>query len=242
MEWLLFSVILLIMFFFYQQHITEFRINQVEWSQKDHIKDLLSERAPVIIRSLPLLPFWTLQDATQRSSFKHLSIFHKVTLPEWLNTDIDKDRICPWKDSQAEQIASLGLSIWAEQINPHIKHLWMFTKYHCWAGQVGLRKMISWTCLIPTEQEIIVTIMTPSVTPFLPPKWMGQFPTEWTEKDTPFMKDLKYMDIIIRPGTCIIIPAHWYASWTGKGTPMVCMISYHTIMSRIAYQLSPWNE
>jgi len=232
----------MIMLFFYQQHITEFRFNQIEWTQKETIKDLLSERAPIVIRSIPLVRFWTLQDALQRSCFQKLAMFQGMTLPQWLQKDTE-NRICPWNDSQAEQIAEQGLSVWADQyFNSYIKHWWMTVKYHCWAGQVGLRKMISWTCLFPTEQEIIVTVMNPSVTPFLPSTWMGQFPTEWTEKDTPFIQDIKYMDIIVRPYTSLLLPAHWYASWTGKGVPMVCMISYHTPMSRMAYQLSPYNR
>ena len=58
-------------------------------------------------------------------------------------------------------------------------------------------------------------------------------------KDTPFVADLKFIDIILRPGNCIFMPAHWFVSWTttptSNKTPMVCTISYHTPISLLAF-------
>jgi hypothetical protein len=120
----------------------------------------------------------------------------------------------------------------------------MFPKYHCWAGNVGLRKTYStWTCLIPTDGEIIVTIMPETVESSLPAKWSGIFPANLTTKDTPFVADLKFIDIILRPGNCLFMPAHWFMSWTStpesNKTPMVCSISYHSPISFLAFNASP---
>ena len=60
-------------------------------------------------------------------------------------------------------------------------------------------------------------------------------------KNTPFVSDLKFIDIILRPGNCIFMPAHWFVSWTTNTTtktPMVCTISYHTPISYMAFHTS----
>ena len=51
---------------------------------------------------------------------------------------------------------------------------------------------------------------------------------------------LKFIDIILRPGNCVFMPAHWFVSWTttstATNTPMVCSISYHTPISFLAFK------
>ena len=60
------------------------------------------------------------------------------------------------------------------------------------------------------------------------------------------MADLKYMDIIVRPGNCLVMPPHWFVSWSGAegsksadGVPSVCTVSYHTPISLLAFHASP---
>ena len=82
---LIISVIFLILIFFYKQAICEFRINQIEWAQKEQITELISEKVPVVIRTIPSAAFWTHRDVKERSCFTNLSIFQELTLAEWLS-------------------------------------------------------------------------------------------------------------------------------------------------------------
>jgi hypothetical protein len=56
-----------------------------------------------------------------------------------------------------------------------------------------------------------------------------------TVYDTPFVGDLKFMDIVVRPGHMLIMPSHWFVCWTGltEQCPMVCSVEYHTPISRL---------
>ncbi len=249
---LIFGVIFLILTFFYKQAICEFRINQIEWSQKENSSDLLSEKIPLILRSIPQTTLWTHDDVVNRSCFNNIPIFEEVSLTDWIITSTP-DSICPWKYRQAEMIASVsGLHIWANQfLHPIIIHpllkFWMIPKYHCWAGNIGLTKTFAtWTCIFPVDGEILVTIMPETVESFLPSKWVGCFPSQLSTKDTPFVSDIKYMDIILRPGTCLFMPPHWFISWSATTesikTPMVCTLSYHTPISLLAFMASPYNK
>ena len=96
MEIIILGVIVLILFFFYKQAICEFRINQMEWSQQPHLLDLLSEKVPLVIRSIPLSACWTHQDVTARSCYTDLPLFQETTLPQWLS-HATPETVCPWK-------------------------------------------------------------------------------------------------------------------------------------------------
>jgi hypothetical protein len=242
---LIISMLFLILTFFYKQAICEFRINQIEWSQKDNITSLLSEKVPLVLRSLPSATFWTHEDVLARTCFRDIPIFQEMTLTDWIASSTP-DSICPWKYQQAQTIAAVsGIEVWANKwlnpliINPFQK-FWLFPKYHCWAGNVGLRKTFAlWTCFFAVDGEVIFTIMPESVQSSLPGEWLGMFPANITVRDTPFVGDLKFIDVILRPGNCIFMPAHWFVSWTTKSetttAPMVCSISYHTPISLLAF-------
>lgn len=246
---LIIGILFLILTFFYKQAVCEFRLNQIEWSQKDTITTLLGEKVPLVIRSIPSTTFWTHDDVLARDCFKNIPIFQETSLTDWISTSTP-DSICPWKYTQAEQIANVsGINIWANKwinsiiINPLLK-AWMFPKYYCWAGNMGLRKTYAtWTCLFAVDSEIVLTIMPENVESSLPAVWSGCFPANLTIKDTPFVGDLKFIDIILRPGNCIFMPAHWFVSWTStqdtNKTPMVCEISYHTPVSFLAFNATP---
>jgi len=268
---LILAVLFLILTFFYKQAVCEFRINQMEWNQKDKtealtlmlpknpIREILHEKVPLVIRGIPKASFWTHEDVANRSCFSKIPVFQDMSLTEWLkdtmnttmNTTVKMHVLCPWKHTQAEAIAKeSGIAIWAKKyINTVIIHpllrLWLTPSYHCWAGTVGLRKTFAtWTCLFPVDGAISVTIMPESVESSLPVHWRNCIIKDLTAKDTPFLSDLKYMDVILRPGTCLFMPAHWYVSWTPHETstfiPMTCTISYHTPISSLAFQASPF--
>ena len=72
-------VIFIILTFFYKQSICEFRINQIEWSQKDNIQELLHEKIPLVIRTIPSAAFWTNADVTNRSCYDSIPVFKELT-------------------------------------------------------------------------------------------------------------------------------------------------------------------
>jgi len=249
---LIIAVLFLILTFFYKQAVCEFKINQMEWSQREHSSSLLHEKVPMVIRSIPSATFWTREDVLQRPCFATIPVFQEVGLTDWIAA-ATPDSVCPWKFTQAETIAKeSGMVIWANKVmNPVIIHpllrFWLTPRYHCWAGSMGLYKTFAtWTCIFPVDGTIAVTIMSETVESSLPANWLHSFPGQLTKKDTPFIGDLKYMDIVLRPGTCLFMPAHWFVSWlpgsTCKIAPMVCTISYHTPISLLAFHASPQTK
>jgi hypothetical protein len=244
---LLISIVFLILVFFYKQAICEFRINQIEWLQKSQIPKLLSEKLPLVVRSIPSNTFWT----RNTKQYDSIPIFNEMPLSQWLSngtTNVSSTIVCPWRYTQAERIASAsGIVTWAHKwLNPSVlsyQRFWTLPRYHCWAGNIGLRKLVAWTCLFVTEGEIQVTIMPETVEQALPAVWLNRFPTEFTERDTPLLADLKYIDIILRPGNALFMPPHWFMCYrSNDGLAMTCTISYHTPISYLAFHTSPYIQ
>lgn len=242
-------VIFLILTFFYKQAVCEFRFNQIEWGQKDKLGGLFQERVPIVVRGIPKSGFWTHEDVIMRESYNYVPVFEDQALSQWI-VSTNEETICPWEREQAERISSVsGLPVWAErtintavQTNPFFK-VWLRPSYFCWSGQKGLFKTTaSWSVIFVTEGSVVVTIMPENVESSLPPAWKGCFPTTLTAHDTPFIGDLKFVDIILRPGNCLLMPSHWFVSWTSaEGSnicPMVCSIEYHTPISKLADRAS----
>ncbi len=142
---LILLVLFLILTFFYKQAVCEFRINQMEWSQKGELTSLLSEKVPLVVRSLPSATFWTRDDVLARPCFQNIPIFRETTLVDWITT-ANADSVCPWKYPQAETVAQAsGIQVWAQKwVNPAVIHpllkWWMTPRYHCRADIMGLRK------------------------------------------------------------------------------------------------------
>jgi hypothetical protein len=247
-------LIILILVFFYRQAIHDFRINQANASRPSEIMELWRERVPLVIREIPRMSLWTHDDVIQRQCYEELALFKEQSLAEWIRSLPTENRemiCCPWYSQQAEKIAGVtGISIWAKQhLQPLLDsylQLWKLARYHSWAGRVGVQKTYAaWTCILPVESDIIVTIFPETMEIYLPVKWRGSFPIEWTKRDTPFVGDIKYMDIVVRPGTCLFLPPHWFFSWSAasssKQIPMVFTVSYHHPISLAAFRLSESN-
>lgn len=257
-EWFSIVVIIgVILIFFYKQGTHEFRINQANASQKSALVELWKERVPLVIRELPRMSLWTHEDVIERPCYEQLPLFREQSLAGWIrsmsNTNDGNNTIeCPWYSEQAEKIAGVtGIPIWAKQ---HLQPLlgsglnsWKIPRYHAWAGRYGVqRTYASWTCILPVEGDIVVTVFPETMETYMPVGWRGTYPSEWTKRDSPFVNDIKYIDIVVRPGTCLFLPPHWFMSWSAVPSsdilPMVYTVSYHSPVSLLAFRLSEGRQ
>lgn len=251
LECLLIGVLIfLVLTFFYKQAICEFRVNQIEWNQHNKLAELFTEKVPIIVRGRPPTVFWTQEDVLLRDIYGTVRIFEDRILSDWLS-QTDPHAECPWSIEHARLLGTKsvsGLQLWAEKVlNPIVYStnkllpLWLKPISSCWAGEKGLWKTIApWTAIFCTQGAIAVTIMTEAVESSLPTLWKGQYPSRMSALDTPFISDLKFMDIVLRPGNLLFMPSHWFIAWTtldnGEETvcPMICTVEYHSPISQFA--------
>lgn len=238
-------LVAMILTFFYKQAVYEFRINQIDWGQREGLGSLLAEKVPAVVRDVPHVAFWTHEDVMMRQAYSFVRVFEDSPLSDWL-VRAEKDVVCPWPSEHAQELAAVAaVDVWAErelhpliQTNPLLQ-AWIRPESSCWSGSVGLwRTRAPWTCLFVTEGAIQVSVMPGKHEKSLPTNWKGVQLGALTAHDTPFVGDLKFLDIVLRPGHALFLPAHWYANWVNlEGSeicPMVCKVEYHTPVSLCA--------
>ena len=244
------SLIFAILTFFYRQSVSDFRVNQIEWTgRQSSLKQLLTEKIPIVIREIPTSTIWTYQDILMRDVYtkdQHLNnLVSEIPL--------GKHTQGLWSPEKAEYIASNnGLSIWADKyLNNEIfanifeQKAWVYPKYSCWYGSIPLRKTIAtWNCILSFENEVIVSLLPQKLEYALPKDKESFFPHELNINNTPFYNDIKFLDIIVRPGNCLLIPSHWIYSISPNSNttahtsnnifPLISIIEYHNPVSLFA--------
>ncbi len=244
------AALLLIGALFYRQSLQEYRINQIEWDRRHELDSLFDERAPIVVRGMPQTPVWTHQDVMMRDFYAQTKTPDgKNTLRESLlggQESINNNLTATFRKYLYQNV---GLGIWCENTwSPVITNTrgWLGSFLpldgECFVGEQGLMEMkANRTLIVPTEGAIIVQVLAAKEKKWLPKKWSNLFPGRLTAADAPFIGQLKYMDIILRPGTALWIPAHWLVSWTPKEegeVPLACAIYMHTPISWLAAQES----
>lgn len=230
---------------FYRMSLQEYRINQIEWDRRHELDALFDEKAPIVVRGMPPSPVWTHADIMMRDFYAQAKTPDgKNTLREALLNGITDGTPYP-PDFRKYLYQNVALGIWCENTWSAVlanSRGWLGSllplEGECFVGEQGLIEMKSnWTLIVPTEGSIVVQLLAGKEKKWLPKKWSGLFPDKLTSAHAPFIGQLKYMDIIVRPGNALWIPAHWLVSWTAKeegSVPLVCTINMHTPISWIA--------
>jgi hypothetical protein len=236
-------LIIVIIFFlgavFYKQTIQEYKLNQIEWEQADRIGELFEEGTPFIVRGMPACPAWSAELVGRRPEFKGLT--------EWL-TAAGSEAIMPWRAGLAEMYGRLAhLEPWLDETwGPYMPSYrrWFGPLFpratQVWAGGRGLiEQKAAWTLLMPTDGTVIATLMSKKEDRYMPTAWRGRFPDTFTQADTAYVGQLKFLDVKLRVGTALFIPAHWKVCWQvdhadAEKMPFMAIINFHTPISRLA--------
>ena len=232
---------------FYRSSLQEYRINQIEWDRRHELDGLFDERAPIVVRGMPQTPVWTHAYIMMRD------FYAQAKAPDG-NMSL-RDAIMNGQDDVKSGTQSyrkylyqnVALGIWCENTWSAVlanSRGWLGSLIQldgeCFIGSQGLMEMkANWTMVLPTEGAIVVQLLASKEKKWLPKKWSGLFPGQLTVANAPFIGQLKYMDIILRPGTALWVPAHWLISWTAKEeneVPLICTINMHTPISWLAAQ------
>ena len=213
-SFLILGVIGIILIFFYKQAVQEFRILQTEDLEK--AMALLQERCPIVV--LPAQTpqqLWTRGDIDQRPTLKTTAM-NGMTLGEMVKHE---SVILPPK--KAEALAKqVGLPVWMKQtLLPIFKQSSWWTslltaRTEVAIGAQGLRPTYGYcTVLMATDGEIQVSLLNESSEIYLPQKWLGKRVSKLTRDDAPLLAQIEYIDVIVRPGSALLIPPHWKVCW-----------------------------
>lgn len=219
-SFLILGVIGIILTFFYRQAIKEFRILQTEDLEK--AQGLIHERSPIVVLPSPTpQQLWTRKDIQQRPTLGSLALNGAL-----LNDHLKSESVILRPETGNMLAERIGLPVWVKQtLLPYFKQSQWWTSI-LWAtteatiGAQGLRQTYAYsTILIATEGALAVSLLNESSDAYLPVQWLGKRVSKLTRDDAPLLGQIEYIDVIVRPGSALLIPAHWKVCWENYEMP-----------------------
>jgi hypothetical protein len=226
---------------FYKQAVQEFRILQTESFEK--AMPLLHERCPVVIMPAPEpKDLWTHTGIASRPTLLRSKFAGKM-----LGDALKRETVF-FKPSMAEILATqTGIPVWAAKtlLPSYTRSVWWGPLFSCRSevmiGAQGLRQTIAYsTIILATDGALSVSLVNQASDAYLPKKWQGKRLSKMTRDDAPLLKQIEYIDIVLRPGSALIVPPHWKVCWeshekSAKEPPLSAWIEIHHPVSRLAH-------
>jgi hypothetical protein len=247
----LIGLVFLIAVLFYKQRRPSMEILQAEEEQSEQFSELLEEQQPLIIRGISP-PKGLTRDALMKIprlaqfSVGGQPLSDILTTPTMLSSANGSPVLS--KERREILASELSIQIWANHLwLPRFSAAtWMGWMTGCMRAEVVLggmglhRTTAVYTCIMPTEGTYTMSILTRESESFLPPSWQYRYPGSFSPNDTPLVADLKYMDIIVRPGTLLCLPPHTIVSIQPKGDEFsaAAIIEYHEPISLLSKSFS----
>jgi len=207
-EWI---VILLIIFCIvvshYSQSATQYSLSQIKESQiLLNLQSLWEERKPVVVSEVRSREIWSSNSLRQTRFWGAQPIWNqyetnpheKLTLPPGLQIT--------WSEILGiSMIESVLLLKWFD-MSP-----WVFsTRTEAHLGPAGLRHLYGWaTSITCTQGEARCILLHSAQKTRLPPGWKGLRWAEATVAHHPLWTQVQYIEVILRPGTVLLVPPHW---------------------------------
>ena len=235
------GVLAIILLFFYKQAVNEFRISQTDSLEK--AMPLLQERCPVVVLPAPQPQnLWTRADIQQRPTLASTPVNGKSLKDALTATAF------PLKKATAQALAEkVGLPVWMKQtILPIYKDtVWWAPlatlRTEVTIGAQGLRQSYAYsTLLFATDGALAVSLLNETADPYLPKQWLGKRLQKMTRDDAPLLAQIQYVDVIVRPGSALLIPPHWKVCWEthdSKEAALAVWTEVHHPVSRFAHHV-----
>jgi hypothetical protein len=228
LEYLLFIIVLFfIAVLFYKQANEEFQILQLEAERLSELPTLYVDRSPIVISGFKTPNLGTEEELKKRK-IMDMSVLKKFTQVPM--------------ESAKFMAKESGLQVWFEhhlykELLPSPYTKWLYTFYTTlWPFRRGLFKTTAFqTVIMPTQGTVSVKLMLLKMLPYLPSKWIGRSFSSLTLHDTPLLNQLQYIEIRVRKGNLLFIPAHFIVDIDSfESSAWVFMAEIHHPISRLA--------
>jgi hypothetical protein len=243
------ALVLLIAVAFYKQRPADLQILQLEQAQiPNQLADLLEEQQPIVIRGTAPpkgLTADALTKAPRLSSFPvgGQPLQTVLTTPSILASAAGVPTLS--LELRRQLADELSVPIWAtHNWLPHFTQISIAgpiigtMRTEAVLGGLGLWKTVAkLTAFMPTEGTYTVSILATESESFLPKAWEYRYISSLSTNDTPLVADIKFLDIVVRPGTTLLLPPHRIVSMEPKDATTfsaAAILEYHEPISLLA--------
>jgi len=219
-------IIIVVLFFiavlFYKQGNEQFEILQIEAERvaQNEVSTLYSDHSPIVVSNFSTPALGTLTELQKRPHILQMSVAPGETLKSLLASPALKQ--FPFTLPTATFLAKeTGLSVWFEHHlydhllpSPYTKWFYSFNT-SLWIHHRGMWKTGAFqTLIMPTQGTVSVSLMMLKSVPYLPSRWEGRAFSTLTSQDTPLLNQIQFIEIKLRPGNLLLLPAHMIADIT----------------------------
>jgi hypothetical protein len=236
-EWI---VILLIIFciivWYYSQSVAEYSLSQIKESQiSTQLAQVWEERKPIVISENRSRGIWVSEGLRQTRFWGAQPIWN-----EYMNNPnkppiTDRAQQLTWAEILGiSQIDSDTLLNWFN-LSPIVFSV--RTEAHI--GPEGLRQTYGWaTSISCTDGEARCIMVHSAQKARLPPGWLGLRWIDATVAHHPLWTQVQYIEVILRPGTTLIVPPHWIVAIE----PLDSSKPIWWVRSDIHHPISSWAQ
>jgi hypothetical protein len=212
---IIFTVLFFIAVLFYKQANEQFEILQIQADRIHELPTLYTDRSPIVISDYQPPNLGTEQELQKRPNILQMSIAPNMSLQQLLASPQTLQTF-PFTPKTATFLAKeSGLTVWFEHHlydsllpSSYTKFLYSF-KASLWPNHRGLFKTTAFqTLIMPTQGTASISLMLSKVVPYLPTRWQGRQFHTLTPQDTPLLNQIKFMEITLRKGNLLLLPAH----------------------------------
>jgi hypothetical protein len=209
------GVLFFIAVLFYKQANESFEVIQLEAERLQELPTLYADHAPIVIRGFQVPPLGSQKELEKREHIMNMAVATNLSLKALLQSSGSLQNFS-WKKETATFLArESGLHTWFQQTlftqilpSQYTKFLYSF-QTSLYPDHRGLFKTKAFqTVLMPTQGTAIVSLMLPKAEPYLPNKWEGRRFESLTPADTPLLSQIQFMDIKVKKGNILLLPAH----------------------------------
>jgi hypothetical protein len=224
------SVLLFIAVLFYKQANEQFEILQIDATRISELPTLYQDKSPIVISDYDTPNLGTAEELFKRKSVLQMKVGN-YSIGQFIQGHMSIQA--------AEVLAKeTGLQIWfehhmAKAITP--SYTGFLYSFNCslWPYKRGMFKTKAFQNLfMPTQGTAVVTLMLQKMLPYLPTKWNNREFSSLSLHDTPLLNQIQFVDIILRKGSILLLPAHLIVDVKSKDA-WVFMAEIHHPISRI---------
>jgi hypothetical protein len=249
------ALLFLIGVLFYKHRRDTIEIYQIEFTNAPTtLGELIGDKHPIVVRGCQfpqILSQASLQQIPRLDPFPLNTEENSPTLSMY--------RSGPYSDSGVPLIsaasgrtlaAELALDKWAtHSLNDFSTELTgymgaiMSTRVSVLLGGHGMKRSTAiYTCILVTEGKYTLSLLSKRSEEFLPKQWTWLYPEALTINDTPLVNEVQFVDVVLRPGTMLIIPAQFiYSCKVDAGFHGAVIVEYDTPISNLANLLEKFE-
>lgn len=203
---ILLGVVVAIHWFEYRRNIQEYTFAQPKTSAE--IRDIVGEKTPIVVE-IGALP-WRSKIASDAAWPVAAGDGVEVPVSEWLKA--------PQEIQNGEELAeTMGLTTGLADINDSRQWWWMpgFQNLTVDILEPGQTLGLHWVGAerhwigCSDGEPLTLWLVHSRYRKFLPSSAAGADPWALTVSDAPWIGRVQYIEVIVRPGWCVGVPAHW---------------------------------